>query len=204
MIRLLLADDHPIIRLAIRKLVGTQPDMCVVAEASNGPAAVRLFAEQTPDVSLLDLRMPGGDAPEAITEIRKLNPDARTIVLTTYDADEDIYRAVQAGACGYLLKATFAEGVLDAIRSVHAGHHLFPGAVGARLKGHPRGSQLTGRESAVLALVARGFTNREIETALSMAEGTLRNHLKHIFDKLQVTSRTEAAMAAIRRGIIRL
>jgi DNA-binding NarL/FixJ family response regulator len=203
-IRVLIADDHPIFRVGLRNLIDQQSDMVVVGEASDGPEAVKAFGQLLPDVTLMDLRMPGLDGPEAIAAVIKDHADAKIMVLTTYDGDEDIYRAVQAGARGYLLKDTFPEGMLDAIRDVNAGGQLFADDVAGKLADRTPGATLSTRELAVLELVARGLTNREIQTALSMAEGTVKNHLKRIFEKLEVTDRTEAALVAVRRGVIRL
>jgi two-component system NarL family response regulator len=148
--------------------------------------------------------MPGLSGPHIITEIRKRDPDAHIIVVTTYDADEDVFRAVQAGARGYLLKDTFTEGMLEAIRNVHAGRRLIDPQLAARLMERIEQPSLTAREISVLELVARGMTNREIATALSMGEETVKAHLKHVFSKLDVTDRTEAALTALQRGVIRI
>jgi two-component system NarL family response regulator len=203
-IRVLIADDHPIFRMGLRNLINQQPDMEVVAEAGDGLEAVRAYGQHRPDVTLMDLRMPGLDGPQAIAGVLGEHPEARIIVLTTYDGDEDVHRAVRAGAAGYLLKDTFAEGMLDAIRDVHAGEQLFGEDLAARLADRESDAGLSPRELTVLELVARGLSNKEIQTALSMAEGTLKNHLKRIFDKLGVTDRTKAAMVAVKRGVIRL
>jgi two-component system, NarL family, response regulator len=202
-IRVLLADDHPVVRLGLRSLVNSQLDMAVVAETADGPGAARNYCEHRPDVTLMDLRMPGGDGPEAISAIRRLHPAARILVLTTYDGDEDAYRAIAAGAVGYLLKDTFPEGILEAIRNAHTGADLLPEGMAARLREGRSATGITPREREVLELVARGFSNREIQLALGMAEGTLKNHLKHIFDKLGAADRTEAALLAVKRGVIR-
>jgi two-component system NarL family response regulator len=201
---IVIADDHPVFRAGLRNLLNQQPDMVVVGEAADGAEVVTVCAQTRPDVTLLDLRMPVADGPHAIAQLVQRDPGARVIVLTTYDGDEDIYRAVKAGARGYLLKDTFPEGILSAIRHVAAGGQLFPEAVAAKLAGRRADSALTTRELAVLQLVARGLINREIQTALGMAEGTLKNHLKRIFEKLEVTDRTEAALVAVKRGVISL
>ena len=203
-IRILLADDHPVVRLGLRTMLEAEPDLEVVGEAVDGAGAVAAFTEHRPDVVLLDLRMPGMTGPEIITAIRKIAPEANIIVVTTYDADEDVFRAVQAGARGYLLKDTFAEGMLEAIRNVHAGRRLIDPAVAARLMDRLNEPSLTSREIGVLELVARGMTNREIGTALSVGEETVKAHLKHVFVKLGASDRTEAALIAVQRGLIRL
>jgi two-component system NarL family response regulator len=201
-IRVLIADDHPIFRVGLRNLIDQQADMQVVGEAADGNEAVRAIAQHRPDVTLLDLRMPGLDGPEVIAAALAQEREAHIIILTTYDGDEDIYRAVQAGARGYLLKDTFPEGMLDAIRDVHAGGHLFPAEVAGKLIG--RGTPLSTRELAVLELLARGLSNKEIMAALTIPEGTLKNHLKRVFDKLEVGDRTQAVLTGLKRGLVRL
>jgi two-component system NarL family response regulator len=201
-IRVLSADDHPIFRVGLRNLISQQADMEVVGEANDGPEAIERIAALRPDITLLDLRMPGMDGPQVISAVLAHDKDAKIVILTTYDGDEDIYRAVEAGARGYLLKDTFPEGMLDAIRDVHAGGHLFPAAVAAKLVG--RGEPLSTRELSVLELLARGLSNKEIQSALSIPEGTLKNHLKRVFDKLDVTDRTQAVLVALKRGLVRL
>jgi two-component system NarL family response regulator len=201
-ISILIADDHPIFRVGLRNLLDAQPDMKVVAEAADGATAIKAHAAHHPDVTLMDLRMPALDGTAAISAVRAADPRARIIVLTTYDGDEDVERAVRAGAQGYLLKDTFAEGLLDAIRDVAAGESLLDEQMAARgREGQP---VLSPREVSILALVARGLSNKEIQAALSMAEGTLRNHLKRIFVKLEVNDRTQASMVAVKRGLIRM
>jgi two-component system NarL family response regulator len=202
-ITVLIADDHPIFRVGLRNLIDHQPDMQVVAEARDGQEAVAVFCHLRPDVTLMDLRMPVLDGPGAIAEVRRQDPQARIIVLTTYDGDDDVQRAVEAGARGYLLKDTFAEGMLDAIRDVHAGEVLFDDDLVARLSDRP-GRALSPRELSILEAIARGLSNKQIQAALAIAEGTLKNHLKRIFDKLEVTDRTQAVLAAVKRGVIRM
>jgi two-component system, NarL family, response regulator len=203
-IRVLVVDDHPLMRLGLQTKIQAEPDMEVVAEAGDGPAAIQAFDQHRPDVTLLDLRLPGMDGPEIITVIRKSHPDARIIILTTYDADEDVYRAVQAGARGYLLKGTFADGILEAIRNVHAGRRLIAPEVAARLADRVSSSALTAREIAVLELVAKGMSSKEIGGALLVSEATVKYHLKNIYTKLGASDRTEAALLAAQRGIINL
>jgi two-component system NarL family response regulator len=199
-ITVLVADDHPIFRVGLRNLIDQQPDMRVVAEARDGREAVAVFCRLRPDVTLMDLRMPVLDGPGAIAAVRQHDPQARIIVLTTYDGDDDVQRAVDAGARGYLLKDTFAEGMLDAIRDVHAGELLFDDDLVARRPGRA----LSPRELSILEAIARGLSNKQIQSALAIAEGTLKNHLKRIFDKLEVTDRTQAVLAAVKRGVIRM
>src|SRR5687767_12644423 len=204
-IRVLIVDDHRVVRVGLRAIIDAEPDMQVVAEAEDGPAALAAYAEHKPDITLLDLRMPGMSGPEVLTALRKTDPDATVIVLTSYDADEDVYRAVQAGARGYLLKGTLPDGVLEAaIRKVHAGQRLLAPEAAARLADRMTSPSLTPREVAVLELVAKGKSNKEIGTVLTLAEGTVKTHLKRIYDKLGVNDRTEAALVAVQRGIVTL
>jgi two-component system NarL family response regulator len=203
-IRVLIADDHPLIRLGLRGLIEGQPDMEVAAEAANGVEAVRLFETHQPDITLMDLRMPLLEGPEAIAAILRKHPHAAILVLTTYDGDDDVYRAVQAGARGYLLKDTFPEGTLGTIRDVHAGGRLFAPGIAAKIKARTSAMTLNGRERSILELVAKGLTNREIQVALAVPEGTLKRHLKRIFEKLDVEDRTEATLVAVQQGIIRV
>jgi two-component system NarL family response regulator len=203
-ISVVIADDHPIVRMGLRALVEAQQDMVLLAEAENGAAAVEAFTTHRPDVMLVDLRMPGMSGRDVITAVRNVVPDARIIVLTSFDGDEDVFRAVQAGARGYLLKAAPPDDVLKAIRTVHAGGRLIAPDVAARLADRVNSPSLTAREVAVLELVAKGLSNKEIAAALNLAEDTVKNHLKHVFAKLEVSDRTEAVLLAVQRGIITL
>jgi two-component system NarL family response regulator len=203
-IRVLVVDDHQVVRMGMKAMINAEVDMEVVAEAGDGRAAITAYELQRPDITLMDLRLPGMSGPEIITEIRKRAPHANIIVITTYDADEDVYRAVQAGARGYLLKGTFAEGMLEAIRHVHAGRRLIAPEVAARLADRVASPSLTSREVSVLELVARGMSNKEIGATLFLTEDTIKTHLRHAFAKLGVSDRTEAAMLAVQKGIIRL
>jgi DNA-binding NarL/FixJ family response regulator len=203
-IRILIVDDHPVVRIGLRTMIDAEPDLEVVAEAGDGMAAIAAFAAHQPDITLMDLRMPGQSGPETIAQIRATTPQAAIIVITTYDADADVYRAVQAGARGYLLKGIFGEGMLEAIRHVHAGGRLFAREIAARATDGPRPPALTSREVGVLELVAKGLSNKEIGATLFVSEDTIKTHLKHVFTKLGVGDRTEAALLAIQRGIINL
>jgi two-component system NarL family response regulator len=200
-LRVLIADDHAFLRLGLRGLIDAQPDMEVVAEAADGVEAVRLYESHHPDVVLMDLRMPHLEGPEAIAAILRRDPRANVVVLTTYDGDEDVYRAVQAGARAYLLKDAFPEETLGVIRSVREGRPLLGAELAARVSS--RAPALNARERSILTLVAKGLTNREIRVALSVPEGTLKRHLQRIFEKLDVTDRTEAALVAVQQGILR-
>jgi two-component system NarL family response regulator len=202
-IRVLLADDHAVVLEGLGAMVGRQSDMSVVAEASNGPDAVALWRAHRPDVALIDLRMPMLDGVGVITEIRRTDPAAHVIILTTYDTEEDIYQGIRAGARGYLLKDARRNDVLDAIRRVHAGETLLPPQLTAKLAQRVTDESLTDREREVLTLVAEGRSNREIGSEIHIEESTVKTHLKSIFGKLHAESRTEAVTVATRRGLLR-
>jgi two-component system NarL family response regulator len=195
-------DDHPILREGLAAIIATQPDMQVVAEAGNGQQAVELFRRHQPDITLMDLRLPVMSGIEAMAAIRREFPDARFIVLTTYDGDEDVYRALQAGARAYLLKDLLRRELLDAIRAVHAGHRWMSPSVAMRLAERLPRSELTAREMDVLKLIVRGQSNKEIAATLGVAEGTIRIHVSNILSKLGVSDRTQAAVAALQRGLV--
>jgi DNA-binding NarL/FixJ family response regulator len=201
-IRVLIVDDHPVVRMGLKAMVDAQRDMQVVGEATDGTTAIEVFRQHLPDITLVDLRMPGLSGPEVITELRKIGPKAQIIAITSYDGDEDVYRAVQAGARGYLLKGTNPERVLDAIRRVHAGESLIAPEVAGRLAERVSSQALSAREIEVLELVAKGKSNKAIAKALFIAEDTVKNHLRNIYGKLGVNERAGAAMAAVQRGII--
>ena len=201
-IGVLIADDHSVVREGLASLIGRKADMIVVAEAANGREAVELWRQHHPDVILLDLRMPELDGVGALKEIRGDDENARIIVLTTFDGDEDIYRAVQAGAQGYLLKDMFFEELEAAIRKVHAGARLIPGSVAERLAARMSSSELTGRELEVLRHIVDGKSNKEIGNTLNISEATVKSHINNILSKLGVSDRTQAATTALQRGIV--
>jgi len=203
-IRVLVADDHVTVREGLTAIVGRQPDMMVVAEAATGRDAVDLWRQHRPDVALLDLRMPLVDGVGAMIEIRLQDPSARIIVLTTFDTDHEISRAIKAGARGYLLKDAQREELLDCIRKVHAGETCIPSSLVAKLALAVSSEELTGREMHVLGLLAKGKGNREIGLSLHISETTVKSHLRSIFNKLNVLSRTEAIAVASRRGLVQL
>ena len=203
-IRILVAEDHLVARVGVSTIVNMQPDMTVVAEASNGQQAVELFRKHRPDVTLLDLRMPGMGGVEAATAIRAEFPTARMIALTTYGGDEDIRRALAAGVLAYLTKDVLHDELLKAIRAVHEGHTYLPAAVAAALAAQLPRPDLSAREVQVLELIVRGLANKQIAYTLNIAEHTVKNHVKNILSKLGVQDRTQAATAAIQRGIIHL
>ena len=203
-IRILVAEDHLVARVGVSTIVNMQPDMTVVAEASNGHQAVELFRKHRPDVTLLDMRMPGLGGVEAATAIRAEFPNARMIALTTYGGDEDIRRALAAGVLAYLTKDVLHDELLKAIRAVNEGHTYLPAAVAAALAAQLPRPDLSAREVQVLELIVQGLPNKQIAYTLNIAEHTVKNHVKNILSKLGVQDRTQAATAAIQRGIIHL
>ncbi|AGY60702.1 response regulator [Gloeobacter kilaueensis] len=203
-IRILLADDHPVVRQGLAAVISRQPGMAVVGEASNGHEAIALFRRYLPAVTLMDLRMPDMDGVEALVAIRTEFPDSRIIVLTTFDTDEDVYRGLRAGAMAYLLKDAPTEELIEAIRAVHAGQKRIPQQIAARLTSRLNNPELTARELEVLRLVVQGKSNRQIAVSLFIGEGTVRAHMNNILSKMGAQDRTQAAMLAIRRGLVRL
>ena len=203
-IRIMLVDDHFLVRMGLLGTLGAEEDMTVVAEAENGSEAVSQFRRARPDVTLMDLRLPGMDGIESTVAIRREFPKARIIVLSTFDGDEDIYRALEAGAAGYLLKEIQREDLLRAIRDVHRGNRCLPPRVAARLAQRPVGCDLTTRELDVLERIVGGMSNRQIGEALTISEGTVKTHVNSILSKLGVSDRTQATVAAIDRGIVHL
>ncbi|WP_036259627.1 response regulator [Meiothermus cerbereus] len=206
-IRLLLVDDHPVVRAGLSGLLSSQPDFEVVGEASNGLEALGLLEQVGADVVLMDLRMPQMDGVTAIRQVRARFPKVQVLVLTTYDTDSEIVRAVEAGATGYLLKDVPREELFRAVRLCAKGEAVLSPPVAARLLGRMRGpgeETLSVRELEVLALVAKGFSNKEIARKLKISEATVKTHLLHTFEKLGVDDRTAAVTVALERGILRL
>ena len=203
-IRVLVADDHPVVRTGLAAVLVQEPDLELVGQAENGERAVALYREHQPDVSLMDLRMPVMDGVEAIRAITTAFPRARILALTTYDGDADIRRALEAGARGYLLKDMLLTDVVQAVRAVHRGERVIPNAVAARLAEFPERSDLTERELEVLQLVARGLSNKQTARAIGRTDETVKIHLKNVFAKLGVADRTEAVTVALTRGLIHL
>lgn len=203
-IQVLIADDHVTVREGLAAIIGRQLDMQVVGEAANGREAVDLWRQYRPDVTLLDLRMPELDGVGAMDAIRQHDATARVVVLTTFDTDNEIARAIKSGAKGYLLKDAQREELLECIRKVHGGETCIAPALVAKLAAGISSETLTGRELEVLALLARGKSNREIGALLYISETTVKSHLRNIFTKLNVLSRTEAITVASRRGLVQL
>lgn len=204
LIQIMVVDDHHIVRQGLVALIATIPDMKVIAEASDGAQAVELYRKHRPDITLMDLRLPNVNGVDAIAQIRSQAHEARIIVLTTFDGDEDIYRALQAGAKGYLLKGMTADELTDAIRTVHAGKSRIPAVVAERLAERMGGPSLTGRELEVLKHIVGGGSNKEIASALFISEATVKTHINSILSKLGVSDRTQAATTALQRGIVHL
>jgi DNA-binding NarL/FixJ family response regulator len=202
--RLMIVDDHPVVRQGLAAMIGIEGDLKIVAEAGSGEDAVALFRHCQPDVTLMDLRLPGISGVEAIAAIRREFPASRFIVLTTYDGDEDIYRSLQAGAQGYLLKGSFREVVIEAIRAVRQGLRRIPPEIQARLDTRVGAHGLTPRELEILRLLAEGKSNKEIAAQLEIGCGTVKWFVKNILGKLGVGDRTRAVTAALQRGIIHL
>jgi two-component system NarL family response regulator len=203
-IRVLLVDDHSIVRQGLATIINRDPDMTVIAQAEDGQQAIDLFREHQPDVTLMDLRMPHVGGVAAITAICAEFKSARIMVLTTYDSDEDIYRGLQAGAKGYLLKETKPKELLNAIRNIHSGQQYIPPEVGAKLVQRMSNPELSERELEVLRLMAQGMSNLDIATALSIGESTVKSHVNRILSKLGVNDRTQAVIVAVKRGMVSL
>ena len=203
-IRILAVDDHPVVRRGIAAMIATQPDMALVAEATNGREAIQQFRAHRPDVALMDLQMPEMSGLDAVSAIRGEFPDARIIVLTTYAGDVQILRAVKAGAQAYLLKNTFHEELIDTIRAVYAGKKKLSAEASYEIAEHSTDDALTPAEISVLRLIAAGNANKEIADQLSLAEDTVKWRVKNILSKLGARDRTQAAMIGVKRGIIEI
>lgn len=203
-IRILVVDDHAIVRKGLVALLNTVDGLTVVAEASDGEEAIQAHRTYKPDVTLMDLRLPKIGGADAISRIRQENPAARIIVLTTFDGDEDIFRALQAGAKGYLLKGMDASELTEAIRAVYAGKSKIPAFVAEKLAGRMGGPALTTRELEVLKRIVAGRSNKEIGADLHISEATVKTHINSILGKLGVSDRTQAATSALQRGIVHL
>ena len=203
-IRVLSADDHPLLREGIAAVINSQPDMTMVAQASNGREAISLFREHRPDVTLMDLRLPDISGIDALTAIRSEFPEARVVILTTFEGDVEIHRSLGAGARGYVLKNMPPKELIEVVRQVNAGKKRIPQQVAAQLAEHIADESLTVREIDVLRHVAGGNRNRDIAEQLFISEETVKVHVKHIMEKLGASDRTAAVTIAVRRGIIQL
>lgn len=203
-IRLLIVDDHFVVRIGLTSALNLEPDMQVIAEARNGKEAVTLFQKHRPDVVVMDYQLPELNGAEATAAIREKSPDARVIVLSVYKGEEDVHRAVQAGASGYLPKSAEPRELVEAIRAIHNGGQYFPAAISAALSQRQARGKLSEREQEVLVMIVRGRSNKEIAAALGISENTVKVHTTKVFEKLNVADRLEAATAAIQRGIVHL
>ncbi len=203
-IRILAVDDHPLMRQGIASLLATRPDMTLVAEAANGLEAIECHQRLQPDVTLMDLQMPGLDGTSAIQQIIKIRPSARIVVLTTYAGDVQAKRALKAGACGYLLKNAIRRELIDAIQTAHAGLRYIPKDIAADIGLHALDDALSAREMDVLGQLRHGGSNKQIAAALGLTEETVKTHMKSILSKLGATDRTQAIVIAIRRGMVRV
>lgn len=203
-VKVLVVDDHPVVRIGISTIINSQSDMTVVAEAGSGEEAMLLFREVHPDVTIMDLRLEKMSGVDCIRKIREEQPDARFVVLTTYRGDEDISQALDAGASGYLIKGMPRQSLLEALRRVHRGERFLPEMISEVLASHKPEEELSSREREVLSLLAAGKCNKEIASALCIAEVTVKCHLSMIFTRLGVTDRTQAIIAASQRGLVHL
>jgi DNA-binding NarL/FixJ family response regulator len=199
-----IADDHPVVREGLAALIGRCQELRMVGEAGDGQEAVEQFCAQRPDVALVDLRMPVMDGVEVVTRVREKIPTARLVILTTYQSEEDVYRALQAGAQGYILKDAPASELIECIRAVGSGKTWIPPGVGERLARRVTQKQLTPREMEVLRTMAAGKSNKEIGAAFNISEATVKVHVTHLLEKLEASGRTEAIRVAVNRGLVRL
>jgi DNA-binding NarL/FixJ family response regulator len=203
-VRVMIVDDHPVVRFGLASILSSQPDMVVAAQAATGKEAVALSQRHKPDVVLMDLRLPGMSGVEAIVAIRKISPETRFVVLTTYEGDEDIHRALEAGAHAYLVKGSSHTDLLKAIRAVHEGRRFISPSASKSLAGRPPASELSAREREILEFIVKGKSNKEIADALGITEGTVKWHVNLILSRLSVSDRTQAAVTALHRGIVHL
>jgi DNA-binding NarL/FixJ family response regulator len=203
-IRILIVDDHPIVRMGISAIINARSDMVAVAQANSGEEAIALYRQHVPDITLMDLRLPGMGGVEAIRAIRAISPKARFVVLTTYEGDEDIHQALKSGAQGYLIKGMPHEDLIEAVRRVHAGEYFVPAPMAEALATRIPRTQLTPRERDVLSLLVEGKSNKEIGVSLDISEATIKSHVSVILMKLGAADRTQAVVVALQRGILHL
>jgi DNA-binding NarL/FixJ family response regulator len=200
----MIVDDHPLMRVGVASIINSQKDMRIVAQAGTVDDALRIFSELRPDITLMDLRLASGSGLEAIRRIMAIEPQARIIVLTTYEGDEDIHQALTAGARGYLIKGLSSQDLLRAIRNVRSGHRFIPPAVNNALSSRVRSCVLTGREQEVLQQMFEGGSNREIAEKMQIGEATVKTHVSVILAKLNADDRTQAVVEALKRGLLHL
>jgi two-component system NarL family response regulator len=203
-IRILVVEDHPLMRIGLVTALKQQPDMAVVGEASTVKQGLDLYAKHKPDIVMMDLRLPDQSGEGGISQLRQAAPEAKVIVLSTYDAQEHVFRCLQAGARAYLSKDVPLDELLQAIRTVNSGQNYLPAVIGAKLVERMGAPELSGREIEILRRVVRGQTNKEIASAFSISENTVKDHVSSIFSKLKATDRTQASMIAIQRGYVDL
>jgi DNA-binding NarL/FixJ family response regulator len=203
-IRVLIVDDHPIMRVGIAAIINSRPDMAAVAQAESGETAIEMFERHRPDITLMDLRLPGMSGVDAIRTIRRKYRDSCFVVLTTYEGDEDIFQALEAGASAYIIKGMPHEALIDALHRAHAGGRFLPSPVSRALASRTPDSDLSSREREVLQLLARGESNKEIALHLGITESTVKCHVSVILMRLQVADRTNAVVAAIQRGLVHI
>ena len=203
-IRIMVVEDHNIVRQGLVALMRTVADFDVIAETDSGEQAIELFRTHRPDITLMDLRLKSGSGVSSILAIRKISPESRIIVLTTYDGDEDIYKALQAGAQGYVLKGASSEELIQAVLAVHAGERYIPPSIAERLAGRVGAEHLTERELEVLQNIVRGKSNKEIAQQMNISEATVKTHINNLLSKLMVSDRTQAAITALQRGLVHL
>ncbi|MDO8540017.1 MAG: response regulator transcription factor [Opitutaceae bacterium] len=201
-IKVMIVDDHPLVRVGMATVINQQPDMTIVAEAEGGPRVIELFRQHRPDVVLMDLRLRGDSGAQLTRAIRTEFADARVLVISNYDGDEDIHQALDAGAMGYLFKSVVEDELIDAIREINAGRQYLPKGVTARMDENVTGMRLTRREDEILDLLGKGLRNRELGDVLGVSEDTVKTHLKSLFRKLSVSDRAEAVREGLRRGFI--
>jgi len=203
-IRIMVVDDHPLMRVGVASIINARPDMTVVAQTGTGEEAVALFSQHKPDITLMDLRLPGMSGVDAISAIRERSPGSKFVVLTTYEGDEDIHRALEAGARGYIIKGMPYQTLIEALLRVHAGGRFLPAPVAKALECRMPDSELSAREREVLRHLVGGMSNKEIANLLGITEATVKCHVSTILMRLNVSDRTQAVVTALQRGLVHL